>query len=324
MLKRTCENRVCTNACVKALCDNFEEDMMNKLFKESYKITKIELNLIEFFVEIVAIIFDYSERLSSESEPTLSEVIPATVSILRKLEEKRNKLMDEEKSININKHLITIDENSYVSLYDCEELISKGKQIDTITFDSEPVDVNEAKIELIDELINEIKNKIINERYIMTNPLYFVPTVLNPRFKLDFHEGSERTIVVNYFNELSKQSNPSISDIFSSGRIASQQMSQFQEYISSPPELTIVTMSQIIKYWEDKKNKWPDLYEMAIESLSGLASSCASERLFSDSSQYLEKRRSRMLSSTVENQCILHSFINNNGIECIINDIDNN
>ena len=69
-----------------------------------------------------------------------------------------------------------------------------------------------------------------------------------------------------------------------------------------------------MKYWERKKEQFPTLYSLSQKYMCYLCSSCSSERLFSDASGYYNERRTRMLPSHLEDQCILHSFIKSDGI----------
>ena len=73
-----------------------------------------------------------------------------------------------------------------------------------------------------------------------------------------------------------------------------------------------------MSFWENNKNELKMLYKLARKYLVNLASSCSSERLFSMAGTYFEKRRTRMLGSTLESECILKSFIDNNGVNELI------
>ena len=77
------------------------------------------------------------------------------------------------------------------------------------------------------------------------------------------------------------------------------------------------------KSWNDLMNgKYKfnpiEVNKLARKYLVNLASSCSSERLFSVAGTYFEKRRTRMLGSTLESECLLKSFIDNNGINQLI------
>lgn len=49
--------------------------------------------------------------------------------------------------------------------------------------------------------------------------------------------------------------------------------------------------------------------------LCGITSSTTSEKLFTDASEYYDKRSTMMMSSNLENECIINSFIQGDGID---------
>ena len=74
----------------------------------------------------------------------------------------------------------------------------------------------------------------------------------------------------------------------------------------------------IVEFWERNKDELKLLYKLSQKYLVNLASSASSERLFSAAGNFFDKRRTRMLKSTLESECILKSFIENNGIYDLI------
>ena len=75
----------------------------------------------------------------------------------------------------------------------------------------------------------------------------------------------------------------------------------------------------IEEFWDRNKTELKMLYKIAQKYLVHLASSASSERLFSAAGNFFDKERTRMLKSTLESECILKSFIDNNGISELIN-----
>ena len=97
-----------------------------------------------------------------------------------------------------------------------------------------------------------------------------------------------------------------------------EEINEFDEYIQERVICDNFTTEYIIQHWNDRKERWPNLYKLAMKYMACLASSCSSERLFSDANEFYQKRRTRMLLSLVEDECILKSFFDFNGIDDLI------
>ena len=74
-----------------------------------------------------------------------------------------------------------------------------------------------------------------------------------------------------------------------------------------------------MNFWFTHRNVFPNLFKQANKYLGFIASSASSERLFSDASNYYKSRRTRMLYSTLENECIIHSYVKTDGVESLMN-----
>ena len=91
---------------------------------------------------------------------------------------------------------------------------------------------------------------------------------------------------------------------YSSGKIKRKELEEYlkEDCLSDDSTNEDSTNEMVKMYWETKKFVYPTLYKLSRKYLTLLASSCSSERLFSDASNYFTKKRTRMLNSTLESE----------------------
>ena len=161
---------------------------------------------------------------------------------------------------------------------------------------------------------------MINTNDLIMNEESIISTFINPKFKDLFLDDDQMAIVDNFFskydtNVTSSQSKYSVGII----RKKERDYNEVKKYIKEDVLDESATFSDVLKYWENKKNEYPTLYKTSQKYLSYLSSSCSSERLFSQSSSYIDKRRTRILPSNVESQCVIRSYILTEGTDIFLN-----
>ena len=178
----------------------------------------------------------------------------------------------------------------------------------------------EIKRNFIENIIEGLDKKFIEENNILENEEILLSTCLNPCFKMDFFEENEKRIIREYFEKINNNSQIIITGRYGKGRKTNTQnnRNEFEIYLNQECISENSNFNDIIKYWEINKHNFPHLYTIAQKFFCALSSSCSSERLFSDAGNYITKKRSRMLMSTVESQCIIKSFILQNGIDIFL------
>ena len=94
-----------------------------------------------------------------------------------------------------------------------------------------------------------------------------------------------------------------------------QKVDEYKLYIEEPCSHFVPTLKTWLDYWEKNKTHFPKLYKLSQKYVCYLGSSCASERLFSYSGEIHRPKRSRLLPYRIEELCILHAYIESDGID---------
>ena len=82
-----------------------------------------------------------------------------------------------------------------------------------------------------------------------------------------------------------------------------------QEFDSYLKESVIMDKIDVFKWWKENKNKYPNLYELAIKYLCIPATSVPSERIFSKAGEIMSKKRNRISVKHMKNLIFFnHNF----------------
>ena len=317
LVNRVLENSSVTNGIVEALVENIESDEMKECFMEEYYLKDEEINILKFFVECLEKIEEESLVFEKDTEATLSFVIPSYCSLVEYFKNLMNSMDNEENNYDCVSISITANNQLFRSFEEFEFSTLENKNEYHVELNHEFIDVGNVKKDFVEKIIEGMEKKFVNDNNIFENMDILLSTVLNPYFKLDFFNQSEIQKVNNYFQMVTNnQSNEKVGR-YDRGRKSNtnQTRSEFDVYLNQGCLSNDYSFDNIIKYWEVHKYSFPNLYKTSKRYFCALSSSCSSERLFSDASNYLTNKRSRMIISTVESQCIIRSFINQNGIE---------
>ncbi|MBQ4123072.1 hAT transposon family protein [bacterium] len=310
----------------------------------SFTFTENEYVLMKYFIDIFEIIYKKSESLSSDAFPTLSDLIPTIKSLHSWLKNKQQNINDDqmETSLISNNVTLTMDDVTYTSFIDFEEVQQVRNQY-SISQQSYEDNIYSIKYNFLNNIISVLEEQFyIGSNNIMTNEDCLISTFINPKYMNKYFDDTQITTVI----ELVKNKCELLDEIqiTQNQQTQSQTNNQFEdedimEYgVENMEEVKVdLTIDEeiemylkkekvgknaditfILSFWENNKNELKMLYKLARKYLVNLASSCSSERLFSMAGTYFEKRRTRMLGSTLESECILKSFIDNNGVNELI------
>ena len=307
------------NGCIRAYAQTLKSELKEKLFLDSFLMTDEEEKMGLFFIETLKPFFETAMEISSDEEPTMSQLIPATLDLIGRYESMRSKLMDTEEKCSLLMPLITINGESFESFDDCEHLISGNNEF---SFDFSSMitdDVWNLKHGLLYSLSQNIKKRFLNDMDILNKDHYLIATAINPCYKMAFFDSDTKTKAINLLkgligNEIEEKQSKYC---FGLSQDFQQNGSELDSYMKEKL-LNDCPLKDILMYWDSKKGVFPKLYSIARKYLCLLASSSSSERLFSAASMYYEKHRTRMLPSTLENECILKYYIEYNGIDKLI------
>lgn len=330
MFKRILENRDDMDGTIAAYADEKYEGEIKEFFLKSYVFTDEEYKLIKFFVSIFDTLFKFSTRLSSDSEPSMSEIIPSIKSILGFLNKEKEKCVNENESITIYEPSTVIGDDELVGFDQCDIVFEQNRRDVSFHYEDSTKELYEIKTGLIDNTIKSIEKYFIETNSLLSNEDCLISTLLNPKFKTMYFSNIQTDMAKQITKELiskldqgndlllnSSRDDNNENNLFVYGieREEQTQMDEVEKYINEARIGLNADLKTILSYWEINKCKYPHLYRLSRRYLCYIASSASSERLFSMSSNFFQKHRTRMLSSNLENECILKSFIDNNGIE---------
>ena len=318
MLNRILQLAPTINGITEAYADEIENLEYKRCYLESYVLTDMEIELIKFFIEVFQKMYDESISLSSETTPTLSEVIPGYLTLISYYKNMKSKLEENSNKLIYNFYSISISCQNQIfnSFFDFESSIIQNTNDISVERKEENKEINKIKIHLIEQILEKMNEKFIEKNNIMENENILVSTMLNPRFKCDYFEEEQEERMKNKFQSINMNMEENIGK-YSFGKIKRKERvkNELEEYLKEECLPDDSTNETVKIYWESNKNIYPTLYKLSRKYLCLLASSCSSERLFSDASNYCTRKRTRMLCSTVEFECIIHSYILNDGIE---------
>ena len=164
----------------------------------------------------------------------------------------------------------------------------------------------------IEKLKEAMRDKFEVNNNIMDNETLILSTILNPNYKFDyFHDDNEFDRVKEI---VQSKIGTTTSPIQTSKvrKVRSIEKDEVQDYINEAC-LENAGLEEIIEYWKEAKNELKKLYELSEKYLYLIASSTSSERLFSDASGFYTSKRTRMSSEHLEESCVLHSWLINEG-----------
>lgn len=149
----------------------------------------------------------------------------------------------------------------------------------------------------------------------MENKNCLLSTYLNPFFKGTIFDPTTKERCKSHLKPLLENTVQIVTDPFAHLRNTQVEHSN-DEMISYERDGYLTgtcSFDDIINYWEVKKESFPNLYKLAMKYLCYLASSCPSERLFSDPGLFYTQLRTNTSTENLKRQCRLHSFYLTNG-----------
>ena len=316
VMERIISNAQILNGILEAEIELMDDERLKECYKEDYILTESEIDLINFFIKLFNKMRNEAIELSSESICTLSYIIPSIKMLIGYYENEKVNLEETNKNYEHNSILISCCNKTFRSFTEFESSIEISKNEINIEIEKEIINVDEIKKKLIEKIIEKIDEKFILKNNIFENINILLATFLNPCFKMEYFEDDEENLIRNYFEGMNMNRNENEGK-YSIGRVKRKERNknEFEEYINEDCLGDESSFEDIMKYWESKKHTFPQLYKLSRKYLCYLCSSCSSERLFSDASNFYTGKRTRMLFSTVESQCIIRSYITNEGIE---------
>ena len=307
------------HGCASAFAMRMENDVHRDIFIPSYTFTKEEEDLLNFYVTVMKILFDTSMELSSDEYGTLSETIPSIRTLIGKYNRMINELEETEDEVTISTSIIEINGRTYDNFEDCSSLLTSDTDIQ-MTLETETKRLCQLKRDFLQNIIDGLKYRFFNVSDILSTDCYLLATALNPRLKLRFFEEEQ----VEKVKRLVKDEIGGVVETnesrYADGVITEQTHlgDEFEDYLHERCMPETESYESILLYWESRKTVYPKLYQMARKYLCLLSSSCSSERLFSCAGLYCNKFRSRLLPSSLENECILKYYIDVHGIDSFV------
>lgn len=342
MIKRFYEIRNELEGVIEAFASENDEQM-EQFILSSFTFTENEFILMKYFIDIFEIIYKKSEVLSSDKFPTLSDLIPTIKSLHSWLHNKQQNITDDpmETSMISNNVTLTMDDITYTSFIDLDEQKTSRKQY-SISQQLYEDNIHSIKYNFLNTIINVLEEQFyIGSNNIMNNEDCLLSTYINPKYMNNYFNESQNNTVIELIKskcELLLDENPitqnqptQTNNQFEDDDIMEygvEKMEEVKDELTIEEEMELylkkekvgknADVSVIISFWESNKHELKMLYKLSRKYLVNLASSCSSERLFSMAGTYFEKRRTRMLGSTLESECILKSFIDNNDVNQLI------
>lgn len=201
MMKRTSLIRDEIDGVVEAFAEeNFSEEFC-QAYKKQFTFTDTEYDLMVFICDIFEVLYKKSCRLSSDSEPTLSDVIPIMKSILKWLTFKKTEIRDSEESyIEITSTLFIGDER-FTNISEYDELVKMKRAGTRIEAKEHEEKIQEIKQCLIQNAINEMNVQFFGENNILDSELAIMATFLNPKYRYVYFTEKEKRVVERIFKE---------------------------------------------------------------------------------------------------------------------------
>ena len=214
---------------------------------------------------------------------------------------------------------VIIGETTYTNFDDCQHLLRDDVEME-MTLVEQKGTLYLAKKSFLETLISELEDRFFNYMKILDQDHYLISTLINPKFKLRFFDADQKEKAKNLVRIMIGDQETNGESKYADGVMSEDEedYDELDEYLHERPIPDTEKFEMVLLYWEGKKNVYPNLYVIARKYLGLIASSSSSERLFSCAAQYCQKYRSRLLPSTIENECILKYYIDVYGIDELI------
>ena len=187
---------------MEAKSEDIEDDYFRMTFIENYTINETEADLLKFFLFYVKRLYSESMILSSDTECTLSLVIPTIRSLIGYYKNELDVLMYTQDEYTYNEISITNDNRCFRSFYEFEEEVEEkdynGYQW---LLNEQKVNIYNTKKELLEKIIEGIEIKMINTNDLIMNEESIISTFINPKFKDLFLDDDQMAIVDNFFSK---------------------------------------------------------------------------------------------------------------------------
>ena len=294
---------------------------------------------MKFFIDTFMTIYKKSEKLSGDSSCTLSDLIPTIKSLHGWLKHTLENLKNSPSELSIIRKNISlmVGDVTYNSFIDYEEEETNKTNIYSISSQIIEDNINSIKYQFINTIITVLEEQFFTgTKNIMNDKTCLLSTFFNPKYIKRYFNINQLNDTIEYIKQISneeiqvsqtlrqQETNDVNDDIMEFGMEITDDKNnlsiddEITKYLQKQTIDLNADFSDIVHFWDIHMKELPFLYKIAQKYLVNLASSASLERLFSVSGTYFEKRRTRMLGSTLESECILKSFIDNNGIDQLI------
>ena len=285
-----------------------------------------EVEMIEYFVIILDKLQSMSNMMSSDEFPSLSLLIPEYQKVIRELDKEIDKFND-----------IDIDNDYDIFTLATYSISTKDEQFDNyslfeeshisykeiINYDShqQSYSMKRDKLGFIQCIKSSMIEKFENENNIYENEIIIFSTILNPNNKFDIFEDDNefervKTIIELKLKEFIDEKEIQMNREGRKSR--SKRTSELETYIEEEC-LNNASLKEIVNYWISNKDKYKMLFKMSEKYLYLIASSTSSERLFSNASGFYSEKRTLLTPSHLEESCIVHSWLINEGFDIFEN-----
>ena len=324
---------------VEAYIEEIEDEDMRQFILTSFLFSENEYIIMKFFIDTFMTIYKKSEKLSGDSSCTLSDLIPTIKSLHGWLKHTLENLKNSPSELSIIRKNISlmVGDVTYNSFIDYEEEETNKTNIYSISSQIIEDNINSIKYQFINTIITVLEEQFFTgTKNIMNDKTCLLSTFFNPKYIKRYFNINQLNDTIEYIKQISneeiqvsqtlrqQETNDVNDDIMEFGMEITDDKNnlsiddEITKYLQKQTIDLNADFSDIVHFWDIHMKELPFLYKIAQKYLVNLASSASSERLFSVSGTYFEKRRTRMLGSTLESECILKSFIDNNGIDQLI------
>lgn len=176
------------NGIVEAISSEEVPSEHQEEFKNEYLLTNDEIEMIAFIINILQLVLNKSELLSSQTIPSMGMIIPLYYQLLAELEREKSKILIENDYILIRGHNIKTTNGEFKNFKLLEE--SSLSFQDIIDYEEQNTTYigSEEKHKFITELEKALKNKFENEHNIIENETVIISMILNPSYRFDYYE----------------------------------------------------------------------------------------------------------------------------------------
>ena len=324
VMKRMIEIKNPAAGVVKALSLQLDENLRNNFIKDNTFDDK-EIEMIEFMLDKLNKLHEMSNKMSSETFPSLSLLIPEYFTILREIDDEINNFGDidddYDQVFTISTYKISTKDREFSDYSLFEDTLMKIKEIKKYEEHLESFQTKRNKLEFLQSLKQSMIEKFEGENSIMENEVVLYSTILNPNNKFDYFDDDEmfekvKQVIEKKVGEMKQVQQ--IQNAIAGRKIRSKPTAEVDAYIDEDC-LSDATLEEIMTYWKLKKDRLKVMYQMSEKYLYLLASSTSSERLFSHASGFYSNKRTLLAPSHLEESCIVHSWLITEGFELFEN-----